>query len=808
MNKTWMSGYAINNKWFRLGFSGLLAFGLALGLLFIPLAMSSNSQSFTPARPFMDTLPFGVSLVYAQGGVTVTKVAEPAAVRAGEAITYTLTFTNQTGGPLGPGSVVIWEKSPTNTVLNCASVQSPSGWGLVSPGCTDDEIIWGLVSSSIADGASVDFLVAVNVDDPLPPISEILNDRYFVATGEPVYGPPVTTTVIAPGWAITKTPSSNPTTPGQYLTYLITISNSGTAATTGSYTITDQLPNDTYYVSGSASPAANFDGSALTWVLSPPTYTVAAGAARSVSFVVTTSNVLTDGLLLVNQDYEVSGGGVYTPTAGQPVTVTVDSDVTLQIGKIASSNVLTVGYPLTYTLTITNASSNGPALNVVVTDTLPAFFIYQSAGFVGGVPGSVITNGGNPIVWDLDNPLPPNSFVQLTVTGQVSTTLPNPPTLTNQYRVTADNATMASGSIDVTVQPDEPKNLTVVAASTSLKICETTVATTTLTDQFGNPLSGKSVDLTILAGLVPPAGTATISPDPGTTNGNGFFTSTLQATGAGNIRILGEYGIVSNFPPPQTINISDQAIPTNLTLTALPNPLATGGAAAVATATLDYCRADLKAGKSITFTLSNTGLAAFPGDVDTVYDTTDSNGNATATLASKNISGTLTITATGEGLTRTMTLPIHTPALTVTKTAAPANQIGPGESIAYTVRVDNVGDVAASEVRLTDTLPLPVSYVTLISSTNSAPGVINGPVINGNVVAVSTAKLEPNTSLTATIYVTVTATLSGAILENQASAGSSASPLQTSNWVRHTVITGPVSTGSKTYLPLILKHAP
>ncbi|MBN1221570.1 MAG: DUF11 domain-containing protein [Anaerolineae bacterium] len=804
-NKTTTPHCQPTNKWIRFSLSLALAFGLALVLLFIPLAGATTKS--TPAMPLfhLNTLPFGVALVQAQGGVTITKVAEPAAVMPGGTITYTLTFTNQTGGSLSyPAMVVVSETIPAHTTINCGVVQKPDDrWS--EPNCGENGVWWGLTTGSIEDGESVDFVVAVEVDDPLPPVSAIINDAYLVNyNAVSTFGPPVTTPVIAPAWQITKTVPSFITEPGRRITYTLTITNNGTAATTGSYTITEQLPNDTYYIAGSASPAANFDGDSLTWVLPPPTYTVAAGASRSVLFVVTTTSILTDNFLIVNENYHVSGGGVYTATTpGQPVTVTVNSDVTLAISKIASSNVITVNYPLTYTLTVTNTSANGPALNVVITDTLPAFATYQSAGFVGSVPGSVITNGGNPIVWELDDPLPPYASAQMTVTVRVSSTLPSPPTLTNNYQTSADNGALVSGSLDVTVQPQEPTTLTVVAASTSLKICETTVITTTLIDNLNNPVAGENVSLYLIGS----PSSATIVPDSGTTNQDGILISALQAITTGTPRIVGEWppGIatVTNYPPGLQIQITTPPVPASLSLNASPSPLAAGGATAVVTATLDYCRADLKAGRLITLTLSDSNLATFSSPTSGL---TDSSGNFTATLTSQTLSGTLVLTATGEGLTQNITLPVHTPVLTITKTALPAPQVAAGGALTYTVRVDNIGDVDAFNLGLTDTLPVSVNFVSLISATNSLlQGDLSGPTQDGQKVTVTKSKLEPSKSLTVTLYVTVTATLSGTTIENEATAQSSISGLIASNVVSHTVITATASTGNEVYLPIIIK---
>ncbi|MCS7219678.1 MAG: DUF11 domain-containing protein, partial [Thermus sp.] len=150
--------------------------------------------------------------------------------------------------------------------------------------------------------------------------------------------------------------------------------NTGRLTTTGPYVIVETLPAHTVYAD--SAPPAVVAGNTLTWTLTAP---LAPGQATQVTFAVTVTAPLTDGTPIVNAQYLAFSAEV-TPTAyGAPVTVTVRSWPTLSVGKADSPDPVQAGALVTYTLTVQNApSAIGPALGVVVTDTLPAYVQFQS----------------------------------------------------------------------------------------------------------------------------------------------------------------------------------------------------------------------------------------------------------------------------------------------------------------------------------------------------------------------------------------------------------------------------------------------
>jgi uncharacterized repeat protein (TIGR01451 family) len=768
-NKIYPDSPSSHRKWFQIGFS----LGLALFLFLIPLAVGRGLSLGSASLPYF-SIPLGPALVYATGGLTITKSA-PASVGQGQAITYTFRITNHTGQSLTAGTVL--DNLPEEVdPSSCKDIQAPANWfffcdsGAAAAG-------WSFVngfSQPIPNGSAITLQFVVTATSPLTNGHVIVNDDYRVdANGFSDIGAPVTTTIQAPSWAITKTVSSATIKPGQNLVYTITATNLGQVSTSGPYTISDTLPNDVTLLS----PIS------LTWTFNTP---LAPAATRSVNYTVQVNSPLPNGHQIINDGYTVSGGGATGTATNQPVTVTVISTSTLSISKIASPNPVRVGQPLRYTITLTNNVSTGSADGVVITDILPPEVTFQSASPAG------FTHSSGTVVWNALGSIPPNGSIQVAITGSVTTILPNPPRITNTFQASANNANPVAGFMGVTVEPDPPANVGLVLVPSSLSICQTAVATATVTDQHGNPVSGVSTR------FFPPTQLEALSPVIGPTNANGQFVAQFRGQTPGSSDLVATAGALAS--PLAPVTVSTSVIPASLSLTATPNPLATGGNTAVVTATLQDCRNLPVSGQNINFSLSNPALATFSGPTS---GTTNASGVVTTSLTSNAIAGTLTLTGTGGGLTATTSLnilPPNTPLLTLTKSATPTSggNVDTGQTLVYTVRVANNGTGAATNLVITDDLASGLQF----QSGNITSGA--GPSVSGDIVTFSLANLAINTSTTATISVTVTSTVSGTILSNRATAKGNNTTLVTSNIVTHTVRN--TASTQNIYLPIIFNQ--
>lgn len=821
MNKKIRTPKLVSNRWVRLG----SAIVLACVLLFIPITVQTVIH--VPVLPLYESelitkessvdhhksagkitglpLSFGPALVYATGGLTITKSA-PLTITQGSALTYTLTITNNTGNVITSGFVA----DPLPSDVTCGQeIQSPSNWTFNCSSGTAWTFSPDFGSQPINNGATVELIYTVNVPQQITDGHKIVNSGYQIsADGFSDFGPPVTTTVGATAWAITKVASSNTIQPGQTLVYTITATNIGGAATVGTYVITDSLPNDIVPGSVLAPEADDEDASPLTWTFSDSLAGLGVGS-KVVTFSVQITSPLANGTKIVNENYTVSGGGA-DEIAGNPITVTVDSPATLTITKTANPSPVKVDNVLTYTLTVTNNASTGPAQNVVITDTLSNYVSYLSAGFVGGASGTITDAGGNPIIWTLADPLAPNDSAQVTVTVRVSDTLPDPPQITNNFQTSADNAPQVSDSMNVEVEAAAVDVVTLTVNSIA-NLCGTTVATVTAVDEFNNPVSGASADMAQFSG----SGQISPSAASGSTNAAGVFTATFQGVIAGNVSMAASAG--GKFDPDGaslTIN-TGTPIPTSLSLGVSPNPLLAGGSTGVVTATLTDCQAPPQPvdGATVNLSLSDTGLANFlsppppPG-------VTNANGVMTATLVSTSTgsaNGTVTITGTSTGsewdLQDVEILnidPASAPVLSITKLSDPAdgNTVSPGDTIVYNLVVSNSGTAAATGMVITDDLHAGVGFVTgSITPTGS------GPVdTGGGVITFTVSSLGIGNSVTATIEVTVTAEISGTVITNTARGSDATGNFGPSNMVSHQVITGTGSSGD-VFLPIIIKDS-
>jgi uncharacterized repeat protein (TIGR01451 family) len=350
------------------------------------------------------------------------------------------------------------------------------------------------------------------------------------------------------------------------------------------------------------------------------------------------------------------------------------------------------------------------------------------------------------------------------------------------------------------VRPGVPSALTVTVEPSSLRICQLAAVTTTITDAWGNLVPNQLVSLQVLAGPAP-NGAANLSPDGGSTGSTGILNSTLYATGAGNVRIFGEKNgtTLNNVLNMPVVQIDELAIPTGISLSVAPNPLYVGGATAVATANVTDCFGP-SPGQVITFTLSNSALAWFPGSSDTYTATTNASGLATAPITSNStpLTGSVTITATVDGQYDNTVLDLQlplSPELVITKQANPAGgDVRPGQSLVYTLVGRNVGDAQATGVVISDTLP---TGVDLVSRTTS-----QGTFTSDSPLNVDVDTLNIGQAVTVTLQVTVMDEISGTQLNNWASIDSNETELATSTLVSHRVVTDT----NTVFLPIVLNN--
>lgn len=185
-----------------------------------------------------------------------------------------------------------------------------------------------------------------------------------------------------------KTSANDSWRPSENITYLVTVTNTGTQPL---YAV--QISDD--LASGQLSYLANsaliIDGSSVTPVTpastSPLVITAASvlqsGESVTVLYVAQVSGAIADTVELITNTAQVTaqeqstGGETISVTPAPTLSLPREDFAQIDIVKTADKAVISSGDTLTYTFTIEN-SGNIPATNVVITDTLPTGFVIQS----------------------------------------------------------------------------------------------------------------------------------------------------------------------------------------------------------------------------------------------------------------------------------------------------------------------------------------------------------------------------------------------------------------------------------------------
>ena len=163
------------------------------------------------------------------------------------------------------------------------------------------------------------------------------------------------------------------------VTYTITAHNNGPNNALG-VEVTDLLPSGLTYVSHTASQGTYTSGTGL-WNIG----TLIFGGADAILNIVanvTGTGTITNWANVTNQTTFDP-----LPWSKANATINVADAASLSITKTASPPILTVGQPVTFTITVTN---NGPgtATGVFVTDKLPSGLTYQSSSATKGLYNS------------------------------------------------------------------------------------------------------------------------------------------------------------------------------------------------------------------------------------------------------------------------------------------------------------------------------------------------------------------------------------------------------------------------------------
>ncbi len=287
--------------------------------------------------------------------------------------TYTITVTNS--GNTATTGVTLTDELPAGMSFvssNPAPSQSDGG-----------TVTWSL--GNIAPGGSVSVELTVSAD--------AVGNYTNVARAVSVEGfgnrDDATTSVIPGSLAVTKTGPAEVNV-NETFTYNVTVTNNGQGALT-EVVVTEDLPAAFTFVS--SDPAAASD---LTWNLG----TLTEGESGAIAITATA-----DAAGLHTNSVSVASAEGASASAQAATTVLAPS---VGIAKTGSPDAILVGEQATFTLTVTN-SGTGAALNVPVSDTLPAGLELVSTN-----PAAIVGADG-ALSWTIDR-LDANASETFTVT--------------------------------------------------------------------------------------------------------------------------------------------------------------------------------------------------------------------------------------------------------------------------------------------------------------------------------------------------------------------------------------------------------
>lgn len=709
----------------------------------------------------------------------LSKAFTPTAPEAGTLLTYTIVVT--AGGLVSATGVVITDIVPANTTyVACQPAPCAVSGSVVS---------WTLGTLNIGESRTV--TLVVQIDSPLPNGTQVVNTA-VVTSNEGITDTDTATTTIGSLPVLNLTKSSvdvngAPLRPGDTLSYVIVVVNTGNAVATN-VTVSDVTPVNTTYVPGSIAggdSASDAGLPLLTWTINslPPNIPV------TLTFAVTVNLPLTNNLNLVNTA-AVTSNEVTTPTQGT-VTDTVTSSHTLAIAKSAQPDPVEPGGLLTYTLVFT-VSGDAPVYGLTLSDTTPA-----NTTFFAATPTPALDPGaGNAglVLWNLGDFLPSGSGITQ-ATGVVTLVVQmNSPLISGTLIANIALLSDTSGQVvtdTVTTPVSSSHGLAVSKDATPTVV----IAGQTLTYTLHYTITGNESAPSVVLTDTLPTSVTLMSCAPGCNVSGSVLTwslGTLNPVTSGQVTVL---VLVNADVPTGTLLVNSVAIGDSSGLTDTDQITTPVQELANVRLSKSATPSPVPAGALLTYTLviTNDGPSAaqdvvvtdtLPAEVSYVSATP-----APALISGNQLSWTLgallpgqsaliTITAqvsallaAGTSITNTavvttptagddptdnpdtVTTPVTATAELVLRKHSSAALVAPGAPLTYTLIVTNFGPSAALNVVVTDTLPAEVSY----ASATPAPNAVSGSQLTwllGNLAAGQTQ------------HITVVVTVSAAVTLN------------------------------------------
>ena len=696
---------------------------------------ASDQPDPTPNAPASVTVPSQIA------DLSLTKSVSNTLPNAGSNVTYTVTLSN--AGPDAATGVVVSDALPAGLAFVSAS---PSQGAY-------DATTGDWVVGTVANGANATLNVVAQVTGlaPITNIAEVKASREFDPDSTPNNRVPteddqasVTITPQAADLRLAKSVTpTNPTSANPLVTYTIRVSNSGPSAATN-VSVSEVLP------SGVTLNAASVNASGGTFntgtgVWSIPS--IANGASATLSF---TGTVSVFGQQLTNSA-QITGADQPDPTPEGAATASVLGQVAdLSLAKTVDSAAPNVGGLVTFTLTASNAGPDG-ATGVVVRDLLPAGLSFVSASATRGTYDSA--SG----LWSIGG-LPNAQNAVLTLVARVSQTTAAP--IVNRAEVSASDQfdpnsspnNLPSGendeaSVSITpvpqadlfvaksapasLNPGAPASYTITvtnlgpSTAIAVTITDPTSAGLTQTSVTGSGCSalpcnvgaiglGESRSVTVNYTVNFPATSATIANtasvssstvDPSLANNSTTVTTPIANVADLRIEKTGSASVIPGEFVDYTIVVTNDG-PATAAAATVTDPTPSGitfvSASALCASGFPCNVGNLAPGASATVTVRykvSTALTA--GPILNTASVASSGANPTTDPDTTNNSSTVRTT-------------LADPAADLSITKIGPTSIIKGDTISYTLTINNAGPSDAANVTIDDPVP---AGITLLSVT-------------------------------------------------------------------------------------------
>lgn len=274
--------------------------------------------------------------------------------------------------------------------------------------------------------------------------------------------------IIFANLTISKTANVTNVLNGQRVTYTITVTNNGNNTATNVW-INDILPSGIIYLG--SYPSGDYNPSTGIWYI---------GNLNNGSNVTLFINVLLNRSGNITNMATINLDEFNLGINNTNVTISVDPAVNLTINK--SSNVkgnVVNGQTIHYTITVSNHGPDG-ARNVVVNDKLPLELVYLGSSTKYG------TYNPNTGIWTIGS-LAKDGTATLIITVRINTT----GNITNIVNITTSDMNYGSNMTNLTILAIHNTSLNVSAKFSNDN--KTIFFTGKLVDEFGNPLSNKTI---------------------------------------------------------------------------------------------------------------------------------------------------------------------------------------------------------------------------------------------------------------------------------------------------------------------------